>query len=142
HSFCASLQTPLVQALSNTEQSRAVGPAHVPPVHTSPTVQNSPSLQPSPSFAACASQALAPSLQTPTVHAPSRPEQSRGVGPAHVPLVQTSPTVQNSPSLQPPPSLAACASQASVDSLQTPTVHWPSSEEQSGAVPAKQTPAT
>jgi hypothetical protein len=85
-------------------------------------------------LAGTASQAFAVSLQTPLVHCPSSAEQSR-VDPVHSPASQASPTVQNWPSSQVPPWFAACASHASVVSLQAPVVHVESKEEQSGATP-------
>ena len=75
----------------DAEQSRGVGPAHMPLLQASPTVQNWPSSQVPPWLAACASQALDVSLHTPVVQTPFSDEQSRGVVPAHMPLLQESP---------------------------------------------------
>ena len=96
---------------------------HSPTEQASPVVQKNPSSQASPSLVGCDSQALVVSLQVPTVHCPSKTEQSLADPPPQTPSVQISLIVQKSPSLQKAPSLIGCGSQVLVVSLQTPVLH-------------------
>ena len=57
--------------------------------------------------------------QTPTLQAPSSPEQSTGV-PAQLPAVHESAVVQRSPSSQSPPSLAGVLTQSPDSESQVP----------------------
>src|SRR5690606_29069619 len=77
HEPSVSSQTPTVHSESSLLQSTGAPPPQVPPPQVSPVVHAMPSSQLLPSFAGSETQRL--STQAPTVHCPSRCEQSASV---------------------------------------------------------------
>jgi hypothetical protein len=80
-------------------------------------------------------------LQVPTPWHWSDAVQVIGFAPVHVPPWQVSVCVQALPSLQGGVPGLGCATQASVASLQMPSLHWLPLAEQSRAAPGAQVPA-